>query len=51
MTLVTPHDIAQLAATRRLDPDLALAIAEQSGREHSKPTQTPKETEHGRTSR
>lgn len=30
---VTPHDIAQLALTRRRDPDLAMLIAEQSGRQ------------------
>lgn len=27
---VTPHDIAQLAQTRRRDPELAMRIAEQS---------------------
>ena len=30
MTQITPHDIAQLAETRRRDPELALKIAEQS---------------------
>lgn len=29
----TPHDIAQLAWIRRRDPNLAMLIAEQSGRQ------------------
>ncbi len=32
---ITPHDIAQLAETRRRDPDLALRIAEESARSSS----------------
>lgn len=31
---ITPHDIAALAETRRRDPDLALWIADQSGKAH-----------------
>lgn len=30
---VTPHDIAALAETRRRDPDLALALAIEAGRQ------------------
>lgn len=41
MSLVTPHDIAALAETRRRDPALALSIAEQSGKAHDQITLQP----------
>lgn len=31
---MSPHEIAQLAQTRRVDPDLALAIATEAGKSH-----------------
>jgi len=37
MTPVTPHDIAQLAATWRRDRELALKIADQSAAQSSAP--------------
>lgn len=41
MTDPTPYDIAALAETRRRDPDLALSIAEQSGKAHDQITRQP----------
>lgn len=29
---VTPHDIAQLALTRRIDPELAMTLATEAGK-------------------
>jgi hypothetical protein len=38
---VTPLEILALAETRRRDPDLALSIAEQSGKAHDQITRQP----------
>lgn len=56
MIPVTPHDIAELAETRRRDPDLAMRMATEAGRQFNShplvPTQSGtgkdeiKETKH-----